>query len=122
MPETELGGLVHALEGTPLLGPAQMHELSARLRHEHPDPRHLARLVARSGPLSVARACDYVRQAALGLQHAHECGLVHRDVKPANLLVSKRPVQAGAAPPSRQESCLGRWGRVKVLDLGLALL
>ena len=42
------------------------------------------------GPLPVAEACDYVRQAALGLQHAHEQGLVHRDVKPANLIVTPR--------------------------------
>lgn len=61
----------------------------------------LARLVKKTGPLPVAQACDYVRQAALGLQHAHERGLVHRDVKPSNLLVSAD-------------------GVVKVLDLGLA--
>jgi hypothetical protein len=54
------------------------------------------------GPLPVAEACDYVRQAAAGLQHAHDHGLIHRDVKPANLILA-----AG--------------GRVKVLDLGLAL-
>jgi formylglycine-generating enzyme required for sulfatase activity len=64
----------------------------------------LGRLVAQSGPLPVRQACDFVRQAALGLQHAHERGLVHRDVKPANLLLTER----GAV--------------VKVLDLGLALL
>ena len=39
------------------------------------------------GPVPVARACDYIRQAALGLQHLHEHGLVHRDVKPSNLLL-----------------------------------
>ncbi|MBL8792851.1 MAG: serine/threonine protein kinase, partial [Planctomycetia bacterium] len=67
----------------------------------------LERLVQRSGPLAVERACDYIRQAALGLQHAHEHGLVHRDIKPSNLLVS-----GGDGSPEV----------VKVLDLGLARL
>jgi serine/threonine-protein kinase len=64
----------------------------------------LARLVKQAGPLPVDRACDYVRQAALGLQHAHQRGLVHRDIKPQNLLLA-----------SEGEV-------VKVLDLGLARL
>src|SRR5262245_18781543 len=64
----------------------------------------LARLVKERGPLPARDACEYVRQAALGLQHAFEQGLVHRDVKPQNLLLSA----AG--------------GVVKVLDLGLARL
>jgi Leucine-rich repeat (LRR) protein/tRNA A-37 threonylcarbamoyl transferase component Bud32 len=63
----------------------------------------LARLVKKHGPLPVATACDYIRQAALGLQHALEKGLVHRDVKPSNLLLTRGDV-------------------VKVLDLGLARL
>src|SRR5437660_6243956 len=63
----------------------------------------LERVVVRLGPLPVMDACEVVRQAALGLQHAHEHGLVHRDVKPANLILTRR-------------------GQVKVLDLGLALL
>src|SRR5262249_16943774 len=46
----------------------------------------LQRLVDESGPLPVEQACDFIRQAALGLQHASEQGLVHRDVKPANLM------------------------------------
>jgi serine/threonine protein kinase len=58
-------------------------------------------LVQRHGPQPVAEACEVIRQAALGLQHLHEQGLVHRDVKPSNLMLT----------PS---------GRVKVLDLGLA--
>jgi tRNA A-37 threonylcarbamoyl transferase component Bud32 len=61
----------------------------------------LARILERRGRLSVPDACEAVRQAALGLQHAFECGLVHRDVKPSNLM-------------------LARGGRVQLLDLGLA--
>ena len=46
-----------------------------------------------------AVACEYVRQAALGLQHAHERGMVHRDIKPANLMVQ--------SPAGR--TAAGRW-------------
>ena len=49
-------------------------------------------------------ACEYIRQAALGLQHAFEKGLVHRDIKPSNILVSRD----GSV--------------VKLVDLGLARL
>src|SRR5262249_9868440 len=63
----------------------------------------LMRLLRERGPLPVAEACDYVRQAALGLQHAHERGMVHRDIKPDNLMRTAD-------------------GTVKVLDFGLAAL
>jgi dipeptidyl aminopeptidase/acylaminoacyl peptidase len=69
----------------------------------------LGRLVKERGPLPVAKACEYIRQAALGLQHAHECGMVHREVKPDNLILTASPV--ASAP-----------GVVKVLDFGLAVL
>jgi WD40 repeat protein len=83
---------------------------------EYIDGIDLSRLVKESGPLPVLRACDYIRQAALGLQHAHERGLVHRDIKPHNLLV----VIGGATSASRS----GSNGKdvVKVLDMGLARL
>jgi hypothetical protein len=73
----------------------------------------LLRLVRIGGPLTVARALDYVSQAADGLQHAFEQGLVHRDIKPANLIVSPSPLDKPAAGPARPP-------RVKILDMGLA--
>ncbi len=63
----------------------------------------LARLVKKGGPLPADKACDYCRQAAFGLQHASERGLVHRDIKPHNLLLTPG-------------------GVVKILDMGLARL
>jgi serine/threonine-protein kinase len=86
------------------------------LAMEFIDGIDLARLVAKSGPLPVALACDFVRQAALGLHHAHEQGFVHRDIKPQNLLVATRtPCHSG--PSENIEGYVG--GTVKILDLGL---
>ncbi|HMP04516.1 MAG TPA: serine/threonine-protein kinase, partial [Gemmatales bacterium] len=64
----------------------------------------LHKLVQLVGALPVAEACNYARQGALGLQHAFEIGLVHRDMKPGNLL--------------RLEGT----NTVKILDFGLARL
>jgi uncharacterized protein (TIGR03067 family) len=61
----------------------------------------LARIIHDRGPLKVADACEIVRQAAIGLQHAHDNELVHRDVKPSNIMLALD-------------------GSVKLLDLGLA--
>ena len=55
------------------------------------------------GPIAAAELVSFASQAARGLHHAHECGIVHRDVKPSNLL-------------------LGEGGTIKVLDLGLGVL
>ncbi len=75
---------------------------------EYVDGIDLDRLVRAVGPLAPRRACEYARQAALALQYAFEHGVLHRDVKPANLLI-----ESAADPRSP--------GRVKVLDLGLAV-
>src|SRR5262249_23975252 len=83
---------------------------------EYVEGTDLAKLVKEGGPLPVAQACDYVRQIALGLQHAHERGLVHRDIKPSNLLFC-RTTSAHGEPPVG----LGA-GTVKILDMGLARL
>jgi eukaryotic-like serine/threonine-protein kinase len=76
----------------------------------------LGRYVAEVGPLPVEQACDYARQAAQGLQHAHQSGLVHRDIKPANLFLLHPPLPAPPGSPSRR----GPDPVVKILDWGLA--
>jgi CheY-like chemotaxis protein len=68
---------------------------------EYVDGVNLHQLIDREGPLDYARAADYIRQCADGLSHAHERGIVHRDVKPANLM-------------------LDAMGRIKILDMGLS--
>jgi serine/threonine-protein kinase len=77
---------------------------------EYIDGPNLSALVREDGPLPVGQACEFVRQAALGLQHAHDLGMVHRDVKPSNLIVQ---------PPVGRS---GPGGVVKILDFGLARL
>src|SRR5262245_47102122 len=67
------------------------------------DGTNLQDLVKKFGPLDPVRACHYIYGGAVGLQHAHEIGLVHRDIKPGNILID-------------------RSGVVKILDLGLARL
>ena len=56
---------------------------------EYVEGLDLAQTVKAKGPLSVAHACCFVHQAALGLQHAHEEGMVHRDIKPSNLMLRR---------------------------------
>jgi serine/threonine protein kinase len=48
----------------------------------------LAEVVQKRGPLPIEFACHFARQVALGLQHAHERSLVHRDIKPQNLMLT----------------------------------
>jgi len=68
---------------------------------EYVDGESLFHLVNRCGPLAVEQAVDYAQQIAAGLQHAHERKMIHRDIKPQNLMVSEGQV-------------------VKILDFGLS--
>ncbi len=67
---------------------------------EYVEGTNLFRLVKEQGPRSVVQACNYVRQAATGLAYLHARGIIHRDVKPANLILAND-------------------GTVKLLDMGL---
>ena len=75
---------------------------------EYVDGRDLKAMMKEHGQFPIDFACECARQAATGLQHAHERGLVHRDIKPSNLLIARDP-QSGRPI-------------VKLLDLGLARL
>jgi serine/threonine-protein kinase len=107
-----------------------LHEMEAMARLDHPnivqfcdvdqtgetfyyamefvEGTDLGKCVRLSGQLPVADACDYIRQTALGLQHAHEHNLVHRDIKPVNLFLTY---------PDGQDKAV-----IKILDWGLASL
>jgi serine/threonine protein kinase len=68
---------------------------------EYVDGSSFQEMVRKTGPMNPTRACHYIYWAAVGLQHAHSQMLIHRDIKPGNILVD-------------------RIGIVKILDLGLA--
>ena len=80
-------------------GEANGHHFYTMEFIEGPD---LTKVVQDNGPLPITTACGYASQTGLALHHAHEQSLVHRDVKPGNILVTAA-------------------GRVKLLDLGLAM-
>lgn len=82
---------------------------------EYVDGIDLSRMVKQfgnppnTGLADFHEAAEYVRQASLGLQHAHEHGLVHRDIKPSNMLVfGERPLFGTSGKAT-----------VKILDMGL---
>jgi eukaryotic-like serine/threonine-protein kinase len=68
---------------------------------EYVDGANLLDIVKKFGPLNLGRAVHYIRQVALGLDFAFRGGIIHRDIKPGNILID-------------------RTGATKLLDLGLA--
>ncbi|MFN7873958.1 MAG: protein kinase domain-containing protein, partial [Pirellula sp.] len=65
------------------------------------DGLNLSHIARAEGKLTIANACELIKQTAIGLAHAHEKGIVHRDVKPSNLMLDCN-------------------GQVRILDFGLA--
>ncbi len=83
----------------------------------------LERQIQQGGPLAVDQACEYVRQTALGLQHAFERGLLHHDLRPANLLVTRNGERGARGAGESSSSFDTRNGPViKVRNLGLTLI
>lgn len=76
-------------------------------------------LVKKKSSLPIAYICSLIRQAALGLQHAHEKDMVHRDIKPSNLLI---PIPAPPSFPHKEGGNGKSDVLVKILDFGLARL
>ena len=68
---------------------------------EYVDGSSMLEIIKKKGPMAVDRACHYIWQAAQGLEHAFRVGVIHRDIKPGNILVD-------------------RIGIAKILDMGLA--
>jgi serine/threonine protein kinase len=79
----------------------EWHDDAPHLVMEYVDGESLQQAINQEGPLAFAVAAEHIAQAAAGLQHAHEKGFVHRDIKPGNLMRD-------------------RSGLVKILDMGLA--
>ncbi|MBY0523973.1 MAG: serine/threonine protein kinase [Gemmataceae bacterium] len=126
--------VVHAFDAGPA-GPTHF------LAMEYIEGIDLSRMMEQTGPLPEGQAGAYIAQAALGLQHAFERGLVHRDIKPSNLFVAgtvrgqcpkASEANGGKDQPARSDSFfltpdpssltpdLYCWGVVKILDFGLA--
>ena len=91
---------------------------------------NLSDLLRRGGPLGQADACEIVRQAALGLHHAHEQELTHRDIKPSNLMLALQSeirlpdgfdCTCERISPDHRNWVSRQTVSLKVTDLGLSL-
>jgi serine/threonine protein kinase/formylglycine-generating enzyme required for sulfatase activity len=94
---------------------------------EHVEGTTLSTLISEQGLPPVPLACEIIRQAALGLQHAQDKGMVHRDLKPGNLMVAAQQTAGGGAivRMPKPGGTLPGWPMaplVKILDFGVARL
>ena len=69
---------------------------------EYVEGRTLKEIINKTGPLSLDRSLDYTHQILAGLNHAHSYGVIHRDIKPQNIMITPE-------------------GQVKIMDFGLAM-
>ena len=69
---------------------------------EYVEGKTLKEIINKMGPLSLDRSLDYVHQILAGLNHAHSYGVIHRDIKPQNIMITPE-------------------GQVKIMDFGLAM-
>jgi serine/threonine-protein kinase len=106
---------------------ADQHENTCYFAMEYVDGIDLGKHIRLSGPAGVRDACDFIRQAALGLQHAHERNLVHRDIKPVNLFLTQALVGRASTAGGGVGSAFDRTPEkpltrplIKILDWGLA--
>ena len=83
----------------------RLHDGSLFLVMEYLEGADLQTIVGKRGPLAVQDAVDFVLQVCVGVDEAHELGVIHRDLKPANLFLTTRPTGAPL---------------VKVLDFGIS--
>lgn len=93
--------IVQAFDAGEVLSGGPTKPLLMYLVMEHITGGDLEHHVEKVGPLPISQACEWVRQAALGLQAAHDLHIVHRDIKPSNLLLTEK-------------------GQIKLVDFGLA--
>jgi len=93
---------------------------------EYVEGTDLGKEVRLGGALRVHEACDYIRQSALGLQHAFERNLIHRDIKPVNLYLTHEaaPMPSVAARRELETAVTTMLMKplIKILDWGLASL
>ncbi len=96
---------------------------------EYVEGTDLGKYVRLTGLLPIAEACDYIRQTAMGLQHAHERNLIHRDIKPVNLYLThvhalgkEKTDNTGLGAYQKVEPRKKGLAQIKILDWGLASL